>query len=287
MKRHVSAILVALLVGASILGVVRAAQPLANIGAFTNKADGQIVYAADWNSAIGGIYSYINSTLLSVSTGLNCLTTKGDTYVFDGANLNVLHAGSNGQVIQADSTQATGLKFGSVATVTNLTTKGDLLGYASALARIPVGTDGQSLVADSTNANGVSWQTPSNVPTGTIVSWSPTVAGTNTIPTGWCLCDGQSHTSGGTTITPPNLIGRFILGTRPVGSGATPSTGGYGAISEGNTGATGHTHQIYNNGYGYSSYTGYIGVASTNTTAANDSTSPVVAAYALVYICHF
>lgn len=286
MKRHLQAILVALLAGFSVLGVM-AAQPIANVGAFNPKYNGQIVYADDWNITIGGIYSYINSTLLSVSNGLNCLTTKGDSYVFDGANLNVLHAGSNGQVVTADSAQATGLKFASISSVTTLTTKGDILGYSSTNARIPVGTDGQSLVADSTNANGVSWQTPSNVPTGTIVSWSPTVAGTNTVPSGWCLCDGQAHTSGAVTITPPNLIGRFVLGTRPVGSGAQPSGGGYGAIVEGNTGATGHAHALYNNGYGYPSYSGYIGLSSASTAPANDSTSPVVAAYALVYICHF
>jgi len=38
-----------------------------------------------------------------------------------------------------------------------LTTKGDLFGFGSANARIPVGTDGQCLVADSTNAVGMKW----------------------------------------------------------------------------------------------------------------------------------
>lgn len=41
-----------------------------------------------------------------------------------------------------------------------LTTKGDLWGFSTVDARVPVGTDGQVLTADSTAALGVSWQTP-------------------------------------------------------------------------------------------------------------------------------
>jgi hypothetical protein len=38
-----------------------------------------------------------------------------------------------------------------------LTTKGDLLGYSTAAARVAVGTNGQVLTADSTAATGVKW----------------------------------------------------------------------------------------------------------------------------------
>lgn len=38
-----------------------------------------------------------------------------------------------------------------------LTTKGDLLGFATALARLPVGSDGQYLVADSSEDAGIKW----------------------------------------------------------------------------------------------------------------------------------
>ncbi len=41
--------------------------------------------------------------------------------------------------------------------VSPLTTKGDLYGFDTANARIPVGTDGQVLTADSTQALGVKW----------------------------------------------------------------------------------------------------------------------------------
>jgi hypothetical protein len=42
-----------------------------------------------------------------------------------------------------------------------LTTKGDLYGFSTVPARVPVGTNGQVLTADSTNANGVAWATSS------------------------------------------------------------------------------------------------------------------------------
>lgn len=42
-----------------------------------------------------------------------------------------------------------------------LTTKGDIYGFSTVDARIPVGADGEVLTADSTDPTGVSWQTPS------------------------------------------------------------------------------------------------------------------------------
>lgn len=48
--------------------------------------------------------------------------------------------------------------------VSPLTTKGDLYGFAAADDRIPVGADGLALLADSTNANGVSYGTPLSDP---------------------------------------------------------------------------------------------------------------------------
>ena len=41
-----------------------------------------------------------------------------------------------------------------------LTTKGDVYGYDTAPARIPIGTNGQVLTADSTQALGLKWATP-------------------------------------------------------------------------------------------------------------------------------
>lgn len=45
-----------------------------------------------------------------------------------------------------------------------LTTKGDLLGFSTLNARVPIGTDGQTLVADSTQSLGLKWDTPAGAP---------------------------------------------------------------------------------------------------------------------------
>lgn len=51
----------------------------------------------------------------------------------------------------------------SVGGASPLTTKGDLYGYSSADARIPVGTNGQVLTADSAQTLGVKWATPTGI----------------------------------------------------------------------------------------------------------------------------
>jgi hypothetical protein len=53
-----------------------------------------------------------------------------------------------------------GVKVGASGSTSPLTTKGDLWGYDTADARVPVGTDGYLLVADSTDAQGVVWENP-------------------------------------------------------------------------------------------------------------------------------
>lgn len=56
------------------------------------------------------------------------------------------------------SKKATGAQL--KALVAPLTTKGDLLTYSSAVARLGVGTNGQVLSADSTQTSGLKWATP-------------------------------------------------------------------------------------------------------------------------------
>jgi uncharacterized protein YaiE (UPF0345 family) len=58
-------------------------------------------------------------------------------------------------------------------TASPLTTKGDLYGYNTTNARVPIGTNGQVLTADSTAALGLKWATASSLPTG----WSLLNAG--------------------------------------------------------------------------------------------------------------
>jgi len=78
-----------------------------------------------------------------------------------------LAVGSNGQVLTADSTESTGVKWatptsgGAVATDTIWDAKGDIVAAsgADAAARLAVGSNGQALVADSTQTLGVKWAT--------------------------------------------------------------------------------------------------------------------------------
>jgi hypothetical protein len=53
---------------------------------------------------------------------------------------------------------------GRVPTTANspLTAKGDLFGYSTTQARVPVGTNGQVLTADSAETTGVKWATPAS-----------------------------------------------------------------------------------------------------------------------------
>lgn len=66
-----------------------------------------------------------------------------------------LVASATGLAIKLDGTSlalsASGLKLDVI------TTKGDILTYASAPARLPVGTDGQVLIADSSQSTGLKW----------------------------------------------------------------------------------------------------------------------------------
>ncbi len=195
---------------------------------------GHVVSAAEWNSSIVGAYTLVNTRICNV---LNVLTTKGDTYAFDGTALRALSTGANDTVAIADSTTATGIKWDTTTGVTAVTTVGDIeVTDGRVVNRLPVGQDGYALVADSASSLGMSWKSLANseaFPRGSIIAFSPNFAGANTVD-GYALCDGTNGT--------PNLIGRFVLGTRPNGSSASASPGGFGAQSVNGNGAGAATH---------------------------------------------
>ena len=106
------------------------------------------------------MYKWLQDALTLIGVGPISLplNTKGDilTYTTTLAKLGV---GSNGQVLTADSSTATGLKWAtpSGGYTSPLTTKGDIFVRSASDTRLPVGTNGQFLSADSSTATGLKW----------------------------------------------------------------------------------------------------------------------------------
>jgi hypothetical protein len=89
------------------------------------------------------------------------LTAKGDLYTYSTEDTR-LPVGTDGQIIYADSSQPTGLRWDAPPAGTSpLTTKGDIYTRDGAAdARLPVGADGQIIYADSSQPTGLRWDTP-------------------------------------------------------------------------------------------------------------------------------
>lgn len=179
-----------------------------------------------WNPTVVGVYTWLNTNVVAP---LNLLVAKGDLYVYDGASLQKIAVGTDGHKVVSRSSEQVGIRWESYSGEQPLTTKGDLLYFQDRLVkRLPVGVDGQVLTVGATGVPLWSSALSNPFPVGSIVSWSPAAAGTSTVPSGWALCDGSNGT--------PNLIGLFVIGTKPNGSSSSASSGGFGAY----TADTGH-----------------------------------------------
>jgi hypothetical protein len=90
----------------------------------------------------------------SGGTGQSSYVVGDIVYASSTTALSTLGVGSNGDVL----TLAAGVpSWAAAAEASPLTTKGDLYGYSTTNARIPVGTDTHVLTADSSEALGVKW----------------------------------------------------------------------------------------------------------------------------------
>jgi hypothetical protein len=103
----------------------------------------------------------LGSSIDTTTKNLNPQTTTGAlAYRSATANVNTaLPLGTANQVLRVNS-GGTAPEWATTADQTPLTTKGDLFGFDTADARIPVGTNGHILTADSTQALGVKWAAP-------------------------------------------------------------------------------------------------------------------------------
>ena len=103
----------------------------------------------------------LGSSIDTTTKNLNPQTTTGAlAYRSATANVNTaLPIGTANQVLRVNS-GGTAPEWATTADQTPLTTKGDLFGFDTADARIPVGTNGHILTADSTQSLGLKWAAP-------------------------------------------------------------------------------------------------------------------------------
>jgi hypothetical protein len=89
-----------------------------------------------------------------------CVVTAGTATVSKFSTASLTLSQYQGAYLYFVSTGVAILYSDSAGASTPLTTKGDLFGYDTANARIPIGTNNQVLTADSAQALGLKWATP-------------------------------------------------------------------------------------------------------------------------------
>ena len=159
-------------------------------GVLTNDGSGGLSWVSDAGGTVTSVTLDTTTTGLTVSSGTTQEITASGTFLL-GGTLSVGHGGT-GQTTAAAA-------FGALSP---LTTKGDILGFSTVNARVPVGTNGQVLTADGTDALGVKWATPT---TGTV-----TGTGEATRVAFW---DGASALSSNENLFWNNVDGNLGVGT--------------------------------------------------------------------------
>jgi len=101
-----------------------------------------------------------------------CTVTAGTATVNTAGSL-ALNQYEGGVLYFRSTSAATFFDYVQTGSVSPLTTKGDLYGFSTLDARIPIGTNGQILTADSTAALGLKWAAAAS-PSYTWTSYTPT-----------------------------------------------------------------------------------------------------------------
>jgi len=179
----------------------------------------------------------VNTSLFAAGDSVQIQNIGAGTMTITAGTATVNSAGSLG-VTQYDggflyfssASSAIWFDFTQAGTTLPLTTKGDLFGYDTGNARIPIGTNNQVLTADSTQALGLKWATPSS---GGITLITETTASAlssinySSIPSTYkellLVWDGITTDAGGTYFqlrfngdTGSNYYGKVFLGTTAV-----------------------------------------------------------------------
>jgi hypothetical protein len=143
-------------------------------GAAQAKTSSYVLVAADAGTAIS--MTSTSATTVTVNTGLfaagdtvfiqnlgsgNLTITAGTATVATAGSL-ILPQNDAGILYFTATGTATFYDFIQAGAVSPLTTKGDLYGFSTLDARIPIGTNNQVLTADSAQALGLKWATPTS-----------------------------------------------------------------------------------------------------------------------------
>jgi len=118
----------------------------------------------------------------------------------------------------SDPAWLTGLSWAKILSppaflVSPLTTKGDILGYSTTNARIPIGTDGQVLTASSAQALGVVWATPAAAPVSSVFARTGAIVAVSTdyasfyVPVARNVNTGAGLSGGGALSADLTLVG--------------------------------------------------------------------------------
>lgn len=155
----------------------------------SQKTASYVLVAADAGTRVE--MNAAGATTITVNTGL---FTAGDTLFIQNIGAGVCTITAGTATVQKSSAGSFALSqyqggylyfisasnavfFADAGYTPPLTTKGDLFGYSTTNARIPIGTDGQVLTADSAQSLGLKWATSSG---GTWTNWTAVVKQSNT-----------------------------------------------------------------------------------------------------------
>ena len=141
-------------------------------GAASAKTANYVLVAADAGTAIS--MTSTSATTITVNTGLfaagdtvfiqnlgsaTCTITAGTATVNTAGSL-ILPQYDAGILYFVSSSSAVFYDYIQVGATSPLTTKGDLYGFGTSDARIPIGTNNHVLTADSTQSLGLKWAAP-------------------------------------------------------------------------------------------------------------------------------
>ena len=161
-------------------------------GEATAKTASYVLVAADAGTTVimnaaGATTITVNTALFAAGDTVNiqnigagiCTVTAGTATVNTAGSL-ALNQYEGGVLYFRITSATTFFDYVQTGSVSPLTTKGDLYGFSTLDARVPIGTNNQVLTADSAEALGLKWATPTGF-TGVYTSYTPVITQSGTV----------------------------------------------------------------------------------------------------------